>query len=231
MYKIQVKNLPKSICGIYKITFPNGKVYIGQSKDIKRRIQHHNVPNNIETLVDKKINQYGKIIEVEILEECSEDLLNEKEKYWIQFYNSHISKNGYNISLGGNSAKVPSKFSKEQGLEIANLILYNKTIRFEEIAKKYNCHINTIKKINKGESPYHYKEFSYPIRTKEESRVLRAFIGEEKIKQILFDLRNTTHSMKNIGLKYGYCRNTISDINKGKKEPLNNYDYPARKTK
>jgi hypothetical protein len=33
------------ICGIYKITSPSGKVYIGQSVDIKRRFTTYKILN------------------------------------------------------------------------------------------------------------------------------------------------------------------------------------------
>jgi len=36
--KIQVKDLMDNMSGIYKITFPNNKIYIGMSNDIRRRM-------------------------------------------------------------------------------------------------------------------------------------------------------------------------------------------------
>lgn len=35
-------NCPNNINGIYLISFPNGKIYIGLSNNIKRRIKEHN---------------------------------------------------------------------------------------------------------------------------------------------------------------------------------------------
>jgi predicted GIY-YIG superfamily endonuclease len=37
-----LENCPSGLSGIYKINFSNGKCYIGQSNDIKRRIKEHN---------------------------------------------------------------------------------------------------------------------------------------------------------------------------------------------
>lgn len=101
----QVCDLPQNLCGIYKITYPNGKIYIGQSVDIKRRMYEHNNtnrPNNIYPC-DKAIKKYGKITKIKILEETSPDKLNEKEKYWINFYNSNDKNVGYNLTPGGNN--------------------------------------------------------------------------------------------------------------------------------
>lgn len=238
-YLISYKDCPY-ISGIYRIVFPNGKSYIGQSKNIKQRIRHHNNPNNLETLVDKKIKEKfpnHKVEQFEILEEIDSNNfqeLNKKEQYYIKKYHSHISENGYNVSWGGQDkspGEILIKFSKEEALEIALLIKNNKTIRFEEIANRYNCHMNTIKKINCGISPYIFKDFSYPIRSKDESRILRSILDQEIIYNILHDLRYTSQTMIQIGKKYNLCRNTISDINKGKKQPLQNYNYPARKTR
>ena len=39
----------------------------------------------------------------EVIEECSTSALNDKEKYWIQYYNSCDPNKGYNLSFGGNS--------------------------------------------------------------------------------------------------------------------------------
>ena len=91
--------------GIYKITNKeNGKVYIGQSNDCERRIKEHTYPNRYKNgyPIDVAIHKYGKEhFTYEIIEECSIDELNEREMYWITFYQSHTHK-GYNCGPGGN---------------------------------------------------------------------------------------------------------------------------------
>ena len=232
MEHVILNNLEYGISGIYKLDFPNNKSYIGQSKDIKARVMRHNhIRNCPEIIVEKAIGKYGIIKNFIILERVPIEKLNEREKFWIEYYNTNNRHIGYNIAEGGNGSKVPRKFSEETTLEIANIILENKIIRFKDLAKQYNCSIGIIRKINNGSSGYRLNNFNYPIRSTDESRVLRAVLGKEKIKNILDDLRNTTMTMTEIGKKYSLCRNTISDINKGKKEPLDNYIYPARKTK
>ena len=48
--------------GIYKIDFPNGKVYIGLTCDLKRRIKEHNTDSLSSLLpVHKAIKKYGRI--------------------------------------------------------------------------------------------------------------------------------------------------------------------------
>ena len=76
--------------GIYKITKKsNGKSYIGQSNDIERRINEHKY--KIDLAIDQAINKYGiDAFEYEIIEECELSQLDEREKYWIAFYNTYV---------------------------------------------------------------------------------------------------------------------------------------------
>lgn len=66
--------------GIYKITNKqNGKTYIGQSNDIERRLKEHQQTRLIT--IDDYINVLGKEnFNFEILEECSLDELDKKNK-------------------------------------------------------------------------------------------------------------------------------------------------------
>lgn len=85
----------KDKCGIYKIThIPSQKVYIGQSVNIKRRwTSHIKSAFNIgdiahqrvhDTMAEEGIDSFT----FEVIEEVSKDRLNEREKYWINYYKS-----------------------------------------------------------------------------------------------------------------------------------------------
>lgn len=93
--------------GIYKITNKiSGKSYVGQSNDIKRRFkEHQTIGNRSKIPVDIAIQKYGKeSFTYEIIELCQIEQLNEKEEYWIKFYDSY--NNGYNCNPGGNQASI-----------------------------------------------------------------------------------------------------------------------------
>ena len=97
--------------GIYKIeNLTNGHIYIGQSIVIERRLQEHLYKpfyekcDQYNTPLYRAIRKYGKeAFSFEIIEECSKDLLNEREIYWIDYYRSYIGdgQGGYNLTRGG----------------------------------------------------------------------------------------------------------------------------------
>ena len=88
--------------GIYKITkISNGKSYIGQSNNIERRFKEHQQKGSLSRIpLDIAIQKYGiHAFTYEILEECPLDKLNEREQYWISYYDT--INNGYNCLPGG----------------------------------------------------------------------------------------------------------------------------------
>lgn len=90
--------------GIYKITKKsNGKSYIGQSNDIERRINEHKY--KVDLAIDQAINKYGiDAFDYEVIEECELNQLDEREKYWIAFYNTYKGF-GYNCNAGGGDSR------------------------------------------------------------------------------------------------------------------------------
>jgi len=95
------------ICGIYKITNVNTEeCYIGQSVDIAERWKSHiKCGLGIEASSTNKLYNAMQRIGVwnftfEVIEECPKDQLDEKEKQWIDFYNS--KELGYNKTKGNN---------------------------------------------------------------------------------------------------------------------------------
>lgn len=107
---------------IYKITNKiNHKIYIGQTRVTEpQRWQQHvwyanNCPNKDSLLLCYSIKKYGKEnFQREIIEECDNDLLNEREIYWINYYNSTNKNVGYNLTLGGEAC---NKYSDKEILE------------------------------------------------------------------------------------------------------------------
>lgn len=90
---------------IYKITnIDNIHIYIGQTcTSLEERMKNHiydSKKNLLHRPLYDAMRKYGvSRFQIELIEECDLELLNEREIYWINFYNSY--HNGYNATLGG----------------------------------------------------------------------------------------------------------------------------------
>lgn len=76
--------------GIYKITSPSGKVYIGQSTNIKQRWEDYNkmIRCKRQTRLYNSLQKHGPENHIfEIIEECDEKQLLERETHWKKYYN------------------------------------------------------------------------------------------------------------------------------------------------
>lgn len=107
------------VCGIYKITnLTNNKVYVGKSVNIWKRWQSHKDKlikgTHFNTHLQASYTFYGlENFNCEILEECLESELNEKEKYWIVKLDSKNKDTGYNKVDGGFGGRLnPESLAK-----------------------------------------------------------------------------------------------------------------------
>ena len=105
------------VCGIYKITNTlNGKVYIGQSIDIRERFYEHKrklrLHQHCNRYLQNAWDKHGEYFEFEVIEECSLDDLDKREMYWIGRYNSDDQKRGYNIMGGGQANRAVAEQTK-----------------------------------------------------------------------------------------------------------------------
>lgn len=115
---------------IYKITNTvNNKIYIGQTtKTIEERFQKHiqKAKQHVNRYLYDAMNHYGyDNFKIEPIEECDNNLLNEREIYWIKYYNSNNKILGYNMTTGGEGRDTwtnnPHKEETSQKIRDANL--------------------------------------------------------------------------------------------------------------
>lgn len=92
--------------GIYKITSPTGRIYIGQSIDIIKRFNGYRlVKCKAQTRLYNSFNKYGyDNHKFEVIEECEVEKLNERERYWQEYYNV-LGKKGLNCRITKDSDK------------------------------------------------------------------------------------------------------------------------------
>jgi group I intron endonuclease len=103
---------------IYKITSPSGKVYIGQTTNLKKRINYYKCSKcKNQPKIHNSLSKYGwdmhqfEIIEEIIYEGDDLSLLNDREIFWIAEYDSH--KNGMNCNDGGSNRKLSEETRKK----------------------------------------------------------------------------------------------------------------------
>jgi len=92
----------------------NGKKYIGKKKYDKDNKWKDYLGSGIT--LNKAIKKYGKEnFSKEIIENCeTKEILNEREKYWISYYDAINNKNFYNIASGGDGGNTISGYTQEQ---------------------------------------------------------------------------------------------------------------------
>lgn len=135
------------ICGIYCIENKiNQRKYIGQSVDIYRRWNTHKYKlrysKHYNTFLQNSWNKYGEEnFSFYIVEECCREELNDKEIYWIQYYDS--CKNGYNADRGGARTTSPIVDYVACGEDSPNAVLTEQNV------------LDIIERLKIPESPYH----------------------------------------------------------------------------
>lgn len=92
----------KEFCGIYRITnLKTNESYIGKSTNIKNRFKQHirtaiGLDGVARTKIHSAMKEYGiDNFSFEVLEKCTKETYSEREKYWINFYETNVY--GYNI--------------------------------------------------------------------------------------------------------------------------------------
>ena len=105
--------------GIYKITSPTGKIYIGQSINIEKRFKSykykipHEQPRLRNSFLKHGIDKHN----FEVLCECEIHELNDKERYYQDLF-SATGKKGLNCSLTASSDRN-GKASQETRLKMS----------------------------------------------------------------------------------------------------------------
>jgi group I intron endonuclease len=93
--------------GIYKILSPSGKVYVGQSINLSKREKDYFKYNKtgFQKRLKASVEKYGWEKHIfEILEFCSLEILNERERYWQEFYQV-LGENGLNCKYTKTDSK------------------------------------------------------------------------------------------------------------------------------
>ena len=196
--------------GIYKIENKiNGKVYIGKSKNIKKRWTGHicelnkNYHHNIH--LQSAWNKYGEDNFIfEVLEECTEDVLSEKEIYYIGLYNSTNDLYGYNLAKGGEGGNnLKNRLSEEEYKEYKEYVgkkISESFPRGEDHFYAKLTEIQVIEIINKLQSGMKPKNIArmYNVSTNTIQDIKMHRTWKHLTKDIVFNNANNANYKRNI---------------------------------
>lgn len=236
--------------GIYKfVNLINNECYVGKSINLEYRIKNHwdnafrESSSEYNSLLHQAIREYGtNNFKVEIIETCSRDVLEEREKYYIRTLNT-LTPKGYNVAAGGQGGTpVNTLVRPEIVLKIIDQIK-NTDKPYTQIAKEFGFSPSTIKVIAYGKQ-YRQDNEVYPLRNKEHiKRILynngqlfrtnnpAAILNEQDVREIIDLLLTTDITYTDIGEMYGVSRDRIGLINSGKAWTWIERPIPCRDTK
>ena len=228
---------------IYKYTNKiNGKVYIGQTNNLQKRFNGHkseafnpkskgyNLPFHCA------IRKYGiKNFIYEVLEEIedgeSQDFINDREIFFIDFYHSLTTENGYNLTVGGDGCpKLPltyeeklsrSKlFTGDEIKDIQQRLLNDE--EFDDIEEIYKPKLKRtfLVNINTGTNFYN-PDFNYPLKKNARSKFSQKEI--RAIKDRIKSGEKYSSIQKDFNIK---SAGFLSMINTGKYFYSNEDTYP-----
>lgn len=171
---------------IYKITNTiNGKSYIGQTiQNVKERFYQHcatkcsKVVSNMA--IHRAIKKYGKSnFTVEVIEEIDSTNLNDRERYWIKYYNSY--NNGYNSTKGGQDGCKPFK-----DLDVESIIKeYNTGKSLRTLGTIFKVDKQTIKDLLIRHNVELRTTRTYKLSQKDRDKVLEDFASGLSRKEII----------------------------------------------
>lgn len=211
----------------YKKKSENKIVYIGKTNNIQnRRRQHEEVDpycssqSEYNYPLSRGIRKYGKEeYECIILEDnIQDDKINERECYWIKYYNTYLDSTCYNQTEGGAGGHKYVDYSSDEIEQAKTLI--KQGIPFKDISELLNMPIVTLSEINTGKRHYDSEEI-YPLY--EMTR------GKKLSKAHLTELYNDLQlgiPLEKLAIKYNVSKDYISAINTGRKYFNENLSYP-----
>lgn len=205
----------------------NGHRYIGKTNNIERRRREHKsiafnkkiIDTNLDTIWYKKLRQYGvDNFDFEVLEVANEINWAEREQYWIKYYNTFDGA-GYNSTPGGKNGDHLHKLTDEEANSIIDLLV-NTDIPYRDIVIEYSISLALLSNINQG-LRYFNDSLHYPLRKYYKT-------GLEEYGELMFLLKNSYLSFKEIAEKLNMGESTVKKINYGTLQYDSNISYPIR---
>jgi len=209
--------------GIYKITNPKGKVYIGQSINAKKRLSHYKrLDCKEQPKIYNSLKKYGVKNHIfEVICFCDISKLNELERYYQELFN--VIENGLNCRLTVSSDRS-GNFSKETRLKMS-LAQKGKKISSETKLKMSN--LRKGKRIGL-ENPFFAKNHTIENRIKMSNLRKGQRLGlDNPISKIILDLQTgvfyySVNDLKKVSI---FSKGYLSEMLRGSKPNKTQFIY------
>ena len=200
--------------GIYKITSPSGKVYVGQSSNIPIRFSYYlKLRCKQQKKLYNSLKKYGvENHNFEVIEECDFFKLNERERYWQEYYNVLID--GLNL-VYTNTLDLNRKVSQETKQRMSES--QKGKVHSNETKLKFS------KRMSGKESMFKGKTHTIEVK----NLISKNQIGNNKRGKIVLDINNGVYyySAKEVSDLYKINRYTLVNKLNGFKNNNTNFLY------
>lgn len=210
---------------IYKITSPSGRLYIGKTQNLRKRINSYKCDvkkNRKEIKLHNSLRKYSWDAHIlEVIEKVEDCLLDEREIYWIAFYKTYCYEypRGLNMTKGGDGQRSTWMHNIERRRKQAQRFsgkgnpFYGKTHSDE--TKKHLAEVMSKRNKSKG--------IKVPEWAAEKGRevVRRAVIMYNSDGEFLKEYISATQAAKDLG----FSRSCINDVVRGKHTNTNGYVF------
>lgn len=199
--------------GIYKITNPKGKIYIGQATDLKKREEKYKRLNcKKQPKIFNSLKFYGwEAHQFEIIEECTLEQLDEKEAYYKQHF---INEFGWSKALFCHLVDGKGGYKSE---ETKNKIS-------ESLIKGNHPQYYTEEVRNKIGNPQKGKQKNYKDKKQRSENLSKALKGKLKPEGFGEKLSKLNKGRINLGKKSQEIKDKISNSSKGRKNTQEHKD-------
>lgn len=206
---------------IYKITNKvNGKIYIGKTVlSIQKRWQQHCSDCGKEDKGKRPLysamRKYGvENFYIEQVEECSEEILSDRERYWIEYYGSF--KNGYNATLGGDGkAYIDRQLVASLYQEYQNIKTVSELMGVNYFTVRYILMENNIQIV-----PHPHSKTGVVMLDKHSGQPIRAFSSYMEAAVYLVENGLSSCGLSGLG-------SHISDVCKGRRKTAAGFKWAA----
>jgi group I intron endonuclease len=210
---------------IYKITSPSGKIYIGQTVNLKKRIEAYKGLNcKAQAKLHASLLKYGFEQHCfEVIEHCEKEELDQREAFWIKYYDCFDTKHGLNLASGGNQSRLSKESCKKiSAAKIGMVFTDGHRLKLKEAQHKFYSSITDEERIKKCARFNRPRTEDEKIRISESMRgKVRSYDHQEKLRISM--LGKAKYKKTVVDISTGEMYESIKDMCKALNVPYTNH--------